>query len=127
MSPLQAYKAKPSCRRTNLCDRRHTGLPADSTSQPNARQLQVGRWCFATRAPVGAIGLFPNTAALVRDGSRTRDRQIRSLMLYPLSYSGRCYAEPASFHRGSRGTRNPNVGTTRKPRRRNSHRPIAQR
>jgi len=49
--------------------------------------------------PVGAIGLLPNTLALVRDGSRTRDRQICSLMLYPLSYSGRCYAEPAPFSR----------------------------
>lgn len=78
------------------------------------------------RAPVGAIGLFPNTAALVRDGSRTRDRQVISLMLYPLSYFGRCYLEPASFHRGCRGTRNPNVLNTKKPRRRNSHRPIAR-
>lgn len=58
--------------------------------------------------PLGAIGLLPNTVALVRDGSRTRDRQICSLMLYPLSYSGRCYAEPAPFHRGCRGTQNAN-------------------
>jgi hypothetical protein len=47
--------------------------------------------------PMGAIGLLPNTVALVRDGSRTRDRQVTSLVLYPLSYFGRCYAEPASF------------------------------
>jgi hypothetical protein len=51
---------------------------------------------------------LPNTVALVRDGSRTRDRQISNLMLYPLSYSGRCYAEPASFHRGCRGTQQAN-------------------
>ncbi len=54
--------------------------------------------------PVGAIGLLPNSVAVVRDGIRTRDRQVICLMLYPLSYSGRRYAEPASFHRGFRGT-----------------------
>jgi hypothetical protein len=31
---------------------------------------------------VGAIGLLPNAVALVRDGSRTRDTQVTSLMLY---------------------------------------------
>lgn len=47
--------------------------------------------------PLGVIGLFPNAVTLVRDGSRTRDRQFSRLMLYPLSYFSRCYAEPASF------------------------------
>lgn len=63
---------------------------------------------FGHERPLGAIGLFPNTVALVRDGSRTRDRQFSRLMLYPLSYSGRCYAEPAPFHRGFRGTQQAN-------------------
>jgi hypothetical protein len=52
--------------------------------------------------PVGAIGLLPNTVALVRDGSRTRDRQFLRLMLYLLSYSGRCLCRTRLWHTGSR-------------------------
>ncbi|TWT66215.1 hypothetical protein CA85_30790 [Allorhodopirellula solitaria] len=38
-----------------------------------------------------ALGSFDlSVKALVRDGSRTRDRQGCSLMLYPLSYCDRC-------------------------------------
>ncbi len=75
--------------------------------------------------PVGVIGLLPNTMTVVRDGSRTRDRQMIYLMLYPLSYSDRCYAEPASSHRGFRGTQEADRNTAKPLRHRNSHRPIA--
>lgn len=37
----------------------------------------------------------------LRDGSRTRDRQIGSLMLYPLSYSGRCSCRTRLRNTGS--------------------------
>lgn len=66
-------------------------------------------------APFEAFELWRSAKALVRDGSRTRDRQSCSLMLYPLSYFVRCscrtrcteHGIPIATKRGKPRRRNP--------------------
>ncbi|TWT80386.1 hypothetical protein CA13_18010 [Planctomycetes bacterium CA13] len=92
-------------------DRSRLRPSADSTRQPNARQLHGEHFralelCFATKR--------------LRDGSRTRDRQFPKLMLCQLSYFDRC-----SFRTRLHGTRNPNRSNTRKTAPPEPHRPIA--
>jgi len=73
------------------------------------------------KRPVGAIGLLPNTVALVRDGSRTRDRQFPRTDALPTELlRSMLMQNPFMAHR------KPIAKAAKPLRHRNSHRPIAR-